>query len=718
MRRYIVAFFVLANTGTVGCTRPANVRVEAPTPPAPITSLDVFESELSTFVLLDLEAPSRAPRRALLTRYLLTIVDETLEDDFEQAFSAFEFAAGLYAPPELHHRVHQPDLAARAMSIYQWSGRRGYEQPAMFGLAMLEQFGDESQQRFARTQWDLLGAWLTDNGPNSDDPLLRDEVLQHAFEQTASLSPTPFVTQQLNALYVERFKTASSMRFAREPLALRRTEITGYLMMRAHLCADDIEAAIAVTDQVAVGSPTTKLAEALHKGSKSTDALVEIARQFEPDPDGDLSQPFTVQGWCIVDNMTRRALTLDPNHAQAHLFRAQMLRARALTQAALSHLTRTLELDAELFDAWVLWAGLDHEYLVDLATTDVSAAVEHLKISESMHEQAATRWPEHPLFPGLAQSWFAVGYGLYQAGSIDEAITMLERSITQRDSPPPLDLLGTIAFYRHEDAVAERYFRRILDFTGADASTRSFWLASAQHKLGLLHSRQGDAIAAQRAFQTALTLTNAALASGASGPSERADQLVARGQNLFLLGDDALAIEDFHRAIELTPSRVSVYTDPLKLMITYGRYDSAKAIYRRAMTQGSLPASFKLYFSLWMLDLAERRQLPADPQAMSYVASYDETGWSHLLALHAIDTTDFNTLLQHASDPGERAEAYFYEGLRQWRQGDRATAKTLLQEVIKTDMMGFFEYELASAYLAWDELPTQPRIPIAAQSTK
>src|SRR5690606_22733315 len=104
--------------------------------------------------------------------------------------------------------------------------------------------------------------------------------------------------------------------------------------------------------------------------------------------------------------------------------------------------------------------------------------------------------------------------------------------------------------------------------------------------------------------------------------------------------------------------------------------------------------TLKLYFSLWVYDLSIR-QGQEDPEAAAFLASYDAEAWPKKLALHARGQLPFEELLKGATDPGERAEAYFYEGLRRWRTGDSQEGKELLRKVLATKMMGFFEYDMA-----------------------
>ena len=134
----------------------------------------------------------------------------------------------------------------------------------------------------------------------------------------------------------------------------------------------------------------------------------------------------------------------------------------------------------------------------------------------------------------------------------------------------------------------------------------------------------------------------------------------------------------------------------------------------------SLPTrtSLKLYFSLWLTELAKRQGFSPDAEARDYLSGYDGDRWGAALAKHARGDLSFEALLKGTKGRGERAEAYFYEGLQRWGAGDIAEGKRLMQEVLKTKMMGFFEYDMALAYLRWGELPRAARAPASASARR
>ena len=56
---------------------------------------------------------------------------------------------------------------------------------------------------------------------------------------------------------------------------------------------------------------------------------------------------------------------------------------------------------------------------------------------------------------------------------------------------------------------------------------------------------------------------------------------------------------------------------------------------------------------------------------------------------------DRDALLRHARTPGQRCEAHFYEAMLRRLDGDVAGSLEDLRAVVATDVLRYFEYELA-----------------------
>jgi lipoprotein NlpI len=236
--------------------------------------------------------------------------------------------------------------------------------------------------------------------------------------------------------------------------------------------------------------------------------------------------------------------------------------------------------------------------------------------------------------------------------------------------------------------------------------------------LGEIALRQGDKNRFTNHVNAALHNASDLLVRGSADPDDRAELHLERGRMFFLLGDTRQAMDDFRQAQALAPDNPRTYADPLRMVVSHGFYVEAHQMFERAMSQQRLPDGLKLYFSLWMNELALRQSQQPDTTATAFLDRYRATPWGVELAKHARGELAFDKLFARASDRGEKAEAYFYEGLRQWRLGDRQRAKALMQSVINTQMMDFAEYDMAQSYLEWGELPQTARAPMALSHTR
>ena len=105
----------------------------------------------------------------------------------------------------------------------------------------------------------------------------------------------------------------------------------------------------------------------------------------------------------------------------------------------------------------------------------------------------------------------------------------------------------------------------------------------------------------------------------------------------------------------------------------------------------------KLYLSLWISDAARVRGFPVPPAATDYLAQQAHGHlWQNELARFAIGDLDWKGLYAKADTRGKRAEAYFYQAMRDAAAGDRASAEDRLRGVVRSDMLGFFEFEMAA----------------------
>lgn len=712
----------------LGCAHRTETPVQVPTDPPVVRSLDELEAALNQYVLLPADHPARPGHLAALRDYLVGYLDHALENGNEgEAEAALRYTLTLYTAADLRSAEPAPGLAKVAHELYRRTAKRGDEIPSLLALAVEQRFGDQAARARAVEDWKALEDWLVENGPFAGEPLLAHEDLERALETISAAFPSPFVVQRLADLYVARYEAARGAHAHGGGLgntSARRIEITGYLLMRLYLRADDPKGASAALRRVDDEEANRKLRAILEEAfesRRSAQPLLSLAEQFVPEEDADPSLPYVGQSWGIIDNLSRRALARFPKDAHVHVVRARVLRREGLDAAALHHLRRSIELKDDVYEAWEGVAELEQRQLAALARRDAEAALARLPELESLHRRAMKIWRDRPVRPGLPEAYFAVAEGLYQAGRVDEAQELLDKSIAIEAQPATLDLLGTIAIKRSRFDVAEDHYEELARLPQGQPDDKLRWEAHAHAQLGEIALRRGDADASSRHFRVALRQTNELLARPAMEMSDQAERHLDRGRVLFFLGEVELALDDFELAAELAPYHVKVYAEPMLQLVSHGYYREARSVFLRALEQSELTDGLKLYFSLWVNELALRQGLPPDHDAVRFLEGYaaggdkgGRDGWGRKLARHARGELTYDQLLDGAHDQGERAEAFFYEGIRRWRSGDRTAGKKLLSQVVATNLMGFFEYDMAQSYLAWDDLPKHARAPMPA----
>lgn len=708
---------------SAGCSKAVRNETVGPEVPKAVPDLDRFAIALNQFALLPEDHPKREAFRAVLVGFLTRYIGDTLDDKRpEEATNALQFAAALWRPSELRKKLPaEPGLVAAAHRVYVAAARHGQEGPALFATAIEQQFGDEGARARAIAAWTEIEGWVVRNGNFSDEPVLRHEELEGAIEETAAEFPSPFVVQRLADLYVARYEAAieTSSRGDNPELSVaarHRAEVTGYLLTRLYLRADDFEGAVKGLGRVELDVPTRKLVEFVDGAtSKANSAgpLLTLAAQFLPgdDDEGRIPPSFITQGWGIVENLARRAVARYPDDAFAHLLLARSFRQQGLVDAAAFHLDRTVALKEDIFDAWQELAILKQSSLERLAGVDVDAAQARLPGIEKFHARAVDLWSGRPIRPGLSEAYFTVAEALYELGRVDPAKVLLEKSIARDPHPEALALLASIEVKSSKYGEAARHYEELIGLPFSDQLTRLKWETQARVALGLLARKRSDEGKARAEFDTALRQLNKLIGYPGLRPTSRSARLVERGKLLYYAGDAAQAAADFRQARQVAPDRSEAYVEPMIFMVTHGYYEYALEIFREVQPREEIRGSLKLYFCLWLHELALRQGRQQDPGVTEFLAGYRGERWPQRLAEHAQGKLTYEDLLRGASDSGEQAEAHFYEALRRWRVGEAGPAKDLMRKVLGTQRMAFFEYEMAQTYLEWNDLPSSARAP-------
>ncbi|PRP99046.1 Tetratricopeptide repeat protein [Enhygromyxa salina] len=708
------------------CTKTTGPDTNAPLLVAPhtISDLDDYAAARNAYALLSLDDGARPAARAKLRDYLIGYLDRALESDqLPQAVDALEQLSGLWVAAELRGLDPDPQLAAAAERVYAKVARAGDERPALLALGLTQAFSDPGGQASAQHNFTALHDWIGRTSEFGSDPSF-DDHLDRLLEDVTAFFPSPFLVDQLARVYLERYRNAQrqgSFSSVSDP----RVPFTGYLLARLYLRADDLDGAVAALDRIEADGPTEALRElirdAANTDSRSPADLDQLTREFIPEPDNRLPDEIVNQAWGIVDNLAGRSLARFPDHPPAHLARGRALRARNYVEAAIIHYERALAgktraTDREdLHQAWSELAQLYQFALEVRAESGSTDTVNMLERIEGFHDRAAHTWPQRPIEPGISLAWMSVAMAEFNAGHIERASELLQQTIALTPEPAALSLLGTIATRRGQLDDARTHLRRLDALAGglSDQLDRYDWQITARMSLAEVEALAGDREASVSELREALSLLNTLLSYAGLADQLRAEFSLRRSRVFFYLGEIELAMSDVRDAQRLAPNRADAYTEPLIFTVLHAHLDEAAEIFAAALARDAGGAELGVYYSLWILDLAERLGQPAPALASDYLGRYaaDETGepWQRKLARHGLGQLSYVDLSQAASDTRERSEACFYEGLARWRDGRRAAGLELMTKVLEQQMMGDFEYQMAQIYLRWKELPKTAR---------
>src|SRR5690606_22862906 len=137
--------------------------------------------------------------------------------------------------------------------------------------------------------------------------------------------------------------------------------------------------------------------------------------------------------------------------------------------------------------------SLYQAHLESLSSSNPERAKGLLPALEEFHREAARRWRDRPVEPGLPRAYMTVASSMYSDGHGDQALALAEASLAIEPTPMALDLIGTIAHKRGENAVARKAYDRLFELSFDGAAERMNWEIAAHLRLADIESDAQDA---------------------------------------------------------------------------------------------------------------------------------------------------------------------------------------------------------------------------------
>jgi tetratricopeptide (TPR) repeat protein len=678
---------------------------------------DEFARARADYDAEPLDASDRPSRRASLERYALQQVAHALDGaHLEDAFEQLKQVLTLYDPIELRAQLADAPLLDAVERVERAFRRRGAHQEVLVALAVQIQLADAAARARADERYRQVSDWmLAGSGGERPEGGTTDgrERLIEDLEAAARLWPSPFVVERLTALYFQRpgNETApAGARRGRRGLDLRELVAgaqqpgSAYDLARLYLRASRLDEALAQVRKLPADGPTEKVRTLLEKvtaPAAQPGDVVTLAMLFAQSgrDDRDVAERVCSDG-------ARRF----PQATEPRLCAGRLALSLEQLGIALKNFVEAWRLELTRRETWDALAQVYHAHLFQLASDEnlnVAELEKELGRVEAFHAEAAKRFPQKPLQPSMVGALFEVGRGYYNGGRLADARRYLERSIALEPSAPALELIGQIRLKKGEGREAAALFERAASLPKHDRGDQYYWRAKLRRQLGDAFEVAGDAAGAEAARKAALADWDVLL--GFPLPSEiSAEAAMEKGKLLYQLGDRDAALEWFEKAIDALPERGSTYADAIAFLVSRGELEEALDAYHRALGRSEVTDYLKVYCSLWVIDLARRAGQPEDPLASAFLASTDGAKWFDDLARWATRREAEATLLERADSPAKKAESAFYRAMRAEGAGRHDEARALWKQVLESDMMAFFEYDMAALYLKLGGAPAAP----------
>jgi tetratricopeptide (TPR) repeat protein len=674
-------------------------------------SAETFADARRAYDLLEPADPRRAALRARLAAYLAEQARGPMEaGDYDAVVEAFAAITALHTSQELGRGDVERALRESAAWLLERGEPRGDEARVLSALLVLAAV-DADRRDALRARYDEIAAWGPDARDRLASPVQRYGGLVRVWEEHARLTPAPAVLDRLARLYVERRDAYGALlalrgeRLFGRGLSLDDLREANFAASRApldvaaaFLAAGDVASALArVEGMGGLSSSESQVAEVLRiaraGGADGDEALLVLARGYMEEGIG---RPEVARALCTLG---RRRSPADARFPQCLARIAALDRRYGDATALYADAIRLAPDERGLYDeALSVLNDLIARGYFTASTRDAHALARQAEtiLDERMRRFPSTRPPVPPeqLYLVIAESELAVG-------EVDEARRHLERSIATRTTGAALARLGELLDALGESTRAEELLRRALDEIPERSREDSGRRAEVLEKLGDAQRRAGRTAQAERSYAEALAGYERVALSRAGRDLGLVH--VRRAVVLDRLGRRADALAAFRQALGAGRGQLEVYARVLSYLVSAEPADAPLAleVFRASQRQLRLPAEWRVYFALWVRAIAARATEPAAREAASREATEalaavrGASGWSAQLARFATGALPYPELLAAASNRGEQAEAHFYEAMRQLAEGRAAEARALLDKVLETRMVSFYEYQIA-----------------------
>ena len=655
-----------------------------------------YPDETRRFLMMSVDDPERIELRDRLVASLLSQA-QSLADvgDYEGVVLEMSRLTSFLSPSDYAAGVLPEQVAPIAKYISDRGGPLGEEGYVLAANFMLERLtGDEVY----RKRYDEVANWGREARSNLDTVTEQYAGLISVWTDHADLTPAPEVLDTLAGLHIAGRDAVSAESVEdRHRLGIggeRQLRLAPLNVAAVYLAHGDLASAVSKVESMGPGGELQlRLLDLLRaaqsddeQGAAATFELVEGYRVARPD---------------VAAGLCQSTLVRFPSD---YRFPTCMARVAADSQQfadATAWYVIAIELAPEMIELYDEALGQLDEF-IETRLTDP-----HPERSSSLARGAETilaerqkRWPDStpPIAPNHLE--FLIGMLEMNAGHASEAQRRFEQSLGEDENVEALMQLGLLLERTGRPAEAEQRFRRAYQLSPSATLADDVRRAEILENLGNTSRAQGKTEEMKAQYKAALDAWTDAR-DQVEGPTGAIVEM-RRGVLLDHLGRHGQAVEAFEGAMAFAPQWRDVYAGILAHLVSAPvDIELASSVWRRSQLHLSLAPEWKVYFTLWIQFITARAGKPPVQEHSELLRSLEgSSNWWGKLASFGAGELDYADLMSVASSLGERTEALYYEGTRLFIEGDREGARQQFQEVLDTNMVSFFEFEMARKLLS------------------
>ena len=669
----------------------AGARVDAA---EPIPQADYPDAE-RRFLTMPLPDPERVPLRDRLIATVLGQAQVLADvDDYEGVVIEVNRLTTFLSPNDYAAGVLPRRVEPIAKYIADRGGRLGQEGYVLAANFMLLRLTNEEEYR---REYETIASWGRESRANLETVSEQYAGLIAVWSQHAEMTPAPEVLDTLAGLHIAgRDAVAAETNETRQRLGIgaeRQLRLAPLNVAAVYLSHGDVGSAVAKVESMGGGGELQLRLLDLMRVANGTDA-VAAAATFELVEGYRVARPDVAAGLC------RSSLLRFP---QDYRFPTCMARVAADAERfadATAWYVIAIDLAPEMMELYDEALGQLDEFIeVRLNDPHPERSSALARGAETILDERQKRWPssEPPISPNRLE--FLIGMLEMNAGHAEQAQQRFERSLTTEEDAGALLQLGLLLERTGKLDEAEQRYRRALTLTPKGSLPDELRRSEILEHMGDIARARGDTAEMTSRYQQALAAWTAAR-DQVEGPTGALVEM-RRGVLLDQLGRHEEAVDAFESAMTHAPQWRDVYATILSHLVSASPdLELATSVWRRSQLQLTLPPEWKVYFTLWIQFIAARAdQEPlAEHTELLRRLSLSSNWWGKLASFGAGDL-DYAALTTVASSLGEETEALYYEATRLYIVGERVEAKEQFERVLKTNMVSFYEFEMARKLL-------------------